>query len=166
MHRKRMAVLIVLLIAACSSGDDGGSEGDQPSSGAITDDQMNRYELDAVGTITFTHTGGLICSVEDGELVLDFAIDAGDGDYEYGAVFPGFEPAANGFQGEFTLTYKGDSSSVGPMNLSFGYGPAPEEYPGVVRAAGTFAGPVTGGPGNAEIAGSYACFLMDSEVGN
>ncbi|MDJ0664039.1 MAG: hypothetical protein QNJ75_05730 [Acidimicrobiia bacterium] len=98
--------------------------------------------------------------------MMDFNIDASDGDYEYAATFPAFDPAESSFAGELRLTYKGDITSTGELNLAFGWGPAPDDFPGVVRAAGTFAGPLTGDAGRAEIAGSYACFLMDSEVGS
>lgn len=167
MRCKRIAALIVtLLMAGCSSGDSENSGDGETYSGSIGADEVNRYELDAVGKVSFGHTGGLICAVEDGDLVLDFSIDASDGDYEYGAVFPGFDPSLSSFQGEFTLTQSVIGDSTGTVNLSFGLGPAPDGYPGVVRAAGTFAGPVTGDAGAAEMAGSYACLLMDSEVGN
>ncbi len=167
-HRLMLVGLAVLLMAtACSnSGDDGSSEDDQPASGSIGSDEVNRYELDAVGYVTFSHTGGLICKVVDGDLVLDFSIDASDGDYEYVANIPGFDPSLSSFEGEFALTYKDEHTSAGAINVAFGYGPAPEEFPGVVRAAGNFAGPISGDAGTAEIAGSYACFLMNSEVGN
>lgn len=167
MRFRRMIILsfVLVLLAGCNSGDDGGSGGDQPSSGSIGADEVNRYHIDAFGMVTFSHTGGLLCGVEDGDLVLDFSIDASDGDYEYVATFPDFDPAESRFQGEFVLTYKNGGTSSGMINLDFGYGPAPEDYPGVVRAAGNFAGPVTGDAGTSEIAGSYACFLMDSEVG-
>ena len=168
MYFRRIVVLsiVLVLLAGCNSGDDEGSGGDRPSSGSIGADEVNRYQIDAFGMITFSHTGGLLCGVEDGDLVLDFSIDASDGDYEYVATFPGFDPSESTFQGELVLTYKNGGTSSGMINLDFGYGPAPEGYPGVVRAAGNFAGPVTGDAGPSEIAGSYACFLMDSEVGN
>ncbi|MCP3994040.1 MAG: hypothetical protein GY722_03105 [bacterium] len=168
MHLRRTAtvILAILLLGACNSGDDAGSSSDQPSSGSIGDDEVNRYQLDAFGMITFSHTGGLLCGVEDGDLILDFSIDANDSDYEYVATFADFDPAASRLQGEFILTYKNGGTSSGAINLDFGYGPAPEDYPGVVRATGNFAGPVAGDAGPSEIAGSYACFLMNSEVGN
>ena len=159
-------VLLVVALAACNSGDSSSSGGEQPSSGSIGDDENNRYAMEAFGMVTFEHTGGLICSVEDGALVMDFNIDASDGDYEYVGVFQGFDPAGSSFAGELRLTYKGDITSTGDLNLAFGWGPAPDDFPGVVRAAGTFAGPLAGDAGSAEIAGSYACFLMDAEVGN
>jgi len=166
MMRRGFILVMVLALAGCNSGDDGGAAGDRPSSGAIGDNENNRYELEAIGMITFAHTGGLICRVEDGVLAMDFSIDAGDGDYEYTAEFPGFDPDGSSFDGELMLTYKGDINSTGALTVSFGWGPAPDDFPGVVRAAGTFAGPLRGDAGAAEIAGSYACFLMDSEVGN
>lgn len=168
MYLRRTAILgfAILLLAACSSGDDQGSRGDQPSSGSIGDDEVNRYQLDAFGMITFSHSGGLLCGVEDGDLILDFSIDASESDYEYVATFADFDPTASRLQGEIVLTYKNGGTSSGEINLDFGYGPAPGDFPGVVRAAGNFAAPVAGDAGPSELAGSYACFLMDSEVGN
>ncbi|MDJ0664038.1 MAG: hypothetical protein QNJ75_05725 [Acidimicrobiia bacterium] len=53
-------VLLVVALAGCNSGDSSSSGGEQPSSGSIGDDENNRYELEAIGMITFAHTGGLI----------------------------------------------------------------------------------------------------------
>lgn len=158
-----LLITVVLLAAGCGGGNAGDN---QPHGGSIGADENNRYEMEAFGMVTFAHTGGLICSVESGALMMDFNIDAGDGDYAYVGVFPGFDPAGTSFEGELRLTYKEDMTSTGDLTLAFGWGPAPDDFPGVVRAAGTFAGPLAGDAGPAEIAGSYACFLTGSEVGS
>ena len=151
------------IAVGCSGGDDDAAS---VQGGSIAADEVNRYELEFVGTITMQHTGGLICSVEDGDLVMDFSIDAADGDYEYQAVIADFDPAATAPEAEFTLVYKDDHTSAGTMAATFGYGPAPEDYPRVERAAGEIGGMITGDAGAAEVHGSYACFLTNSEVGN
>ncbi|MFH1475205.1 MAG: hypothetical protein ABIG85_05025, partial [Chloroflexota bacterium] len=97
--------------------------------------------------------------------VFDFAVDASSGELTYAAVFPGFDPGGSTFDGSFTLTDASGVASEGAAVISFGYGPAPEGYPGVVRAAGSITGSVSGGAGSPDFAGTYACFLMNSEVG-
>jgi len=164
MRRMLFGGFMLLLAAGCSSGDAGESPNEVAAGSSIGADENNRYELEAAGVMSFSHTGGLICKVEEGNLVMDFNIDASDGRYEYRAEAPGFDPAAAEFNGEFTLTDYG-TTATGTVKIEFGYGPAPEDFPGVVRAAGTIAGPIRGDSGGAELIGSYACFLQDGEVG-
>jgi len=144
-----------------SNGDDGGGS----SSEAISSDANNRYQLVFTGDLALDHTGGLICNVTAGELSLDFSIDASSGEYTYAAVFPGFDPAADSFTGTFSLATTVDGSSGGPVTIGFAIGAAPDNIPGVVRAAGSIEGSISGGAGSADIAGTYACFLQDAMVG-
>jgi hypothetical protein len=163
-HRAAAIAMALLLTPGCSS--DNGDSADEIFSGSVGSDEINRYQLEFVGGIRLDHTGGLICSVDNGELVLDFSIDASDGEYEYTAGFPGFDPTLARLDGELKLARRDGAEASGPVVLTFGYLPAPAEYPGVVRAAGQIGGgPIAGTAGAAEVNGGYACFLMDSEVG-
>jgi hypothetical protein len=165
MRRIHAAVvgLVLMSLAACSSGSGSASQSSQPK--GVPDSEVNRYVMTFTGDLTLDHTGGLICKVEDGVLGLSFAIDASDGAYTYTATFPGFDPAASSFTGAFALNATGGGESSGSATISFAYGPAPVEYPGVVRAAGTISGSISGQAGTAELSGGYACFLMNKAVG-
>jgi hypothetical protein len=158
-----VAGLVLIGLAACAGGGSAGRSG-QPQ--GIGDSEVNRYVLTFTGDVPLDHTGGLICGVEGGVLEMDFAIDASDGTYTYAATFPGFDPAGSSFEGTFTLRATAGGESSGAATISFAYGPAPAEYPGVVRAAGTISGSVSGQAGVAGFSGSYACFLTNSEVGH
>jgi FlaG/FlaF family flagellin (archaellin) len=163
----RLVILIAIVMIAAAGCKSSGSEstGDAGSISPIGEDEINRYELTFSGGISMANTGGLICKVEDGDLVMDFSIDASDGTYEYGAVAPGFDPSATDFNADFELDSGGKTIGNGEVLVTFGYGPAPEEYPGVVRAAGTIDGTLTTSDGDTDVAGSYACFLQDAAVG-
>jgi hypothetical protein len=172
MRRIHVAVagLVLMSLAACGSG--GSTSGSQSSSAGqssspkgVADNEINRYVMTFTGDLSLDHTGGLICKVEDGTLEMSFAIDASDGAYTYEAAFPGFDPAASSFTGTFTLQATEGGESSGTATVSFGYGPAPAEYPGVVRAAGTISGSISGSAGAADLSGGYACFLMNKAVG-
>lgn len=159
-------VIFILATSGCnagneSTGNDIGGEGQEE----IAIDEVNRYQLVFTGDIILAESGGLLCEVTDGDLKMDFAIDASSGDHTYGATFPEFDPREEGFHGTFTLTEASGAVSAGTANVTFEYGPAPDEYPGVVRAAGSITGSISGGAGSADITGTYACFLMNSEVG-
>lgn len=166
--RIRLGVCIAalaLVAAGCAGDNSDGSETDAPQSGSIGRDEVNRYELAFNGGITMEHTGGLICKVEDGDLVMDFSIDASDGVYDYEASVAMFDPTQTQFNAEFDLMSSGVLLAAGVIGITFDYGPAPDEYPGVVRAAGTIDGGLEGAGDSAAVSGSYACFLMESEVG-
>lgn len=172
MRRTRVVLVIALSLAlvGCNSGsDDGAGSGDDGGGSggdSISPDENNRYQLGFTGDLVLDHTGGLICSVDNGELSFDFSIDASSGEYTYSAVFPGFEPAADSFTGTFTLEAAPGGVSEGTAAIGFSYGPAPAEIPGVVRTAGSIDGSINGDAGSAVLKGSYACFLQDAEVGN
>jgi hypothetical protein len=163
MRRFHVAVagFVLMTLAACGGGSAGQSS--QPK--GVSDSEVNRYVLTFTGDVALDHTGGLICKVEDGALEMSFAIDASDGAYTYEATFPGFDPAASSFPGTFMLHATGAGDSSGAATVSFAYGPAPAEYPGVVRAAGTISGSVSGSAGAADLSGAYACFLTNAAVG-
>jgi hypothetical protein len=158
-----VGITVVLLAAGCGGEGTGDN---QPHGDSIGADENNRYELTFTGGVTMEHTGGLICKVEEGKLVMDFNIDATDGTYEYQATVDNFDPAEAEFYSSFGITSSGAPLGAGLLTLTFGYGPAPADFPGVVRAAGTIAGALQTPVEDASVAGSYACFLMDSEVGN
>lgn len=162
--RRALLVAVLLLTTAACQTDESSSTGVSANS-AIGDDEINRYQIEFEGTISVAHTGGLICKVEDGDLVMDFSIDASDGVYQYNAVAPDFDPAATEFPAEFHMSQSGAPGPAGEIHVTFGYGPAPEEYPGVVRAAGRISGEITADDGATTLAGSYACFLQDAAVG-
>jgi hypothetical protein len=164
MRRIRAAVagLVLMSLVACGGGASAG-ESSQPK--GVPDSEVNRYVLTFTGDVALDHTGGLICKVEDGALEMSFAIDASDGAYTYDATFPGFDPAGSSFTGTFTLLATAGGESSGTATVSFAYGPAPAEYPGVVRAAGTISGSISGSAGAAGLSGDYACFLMNAAVG-
>lgn len=158
--------VIVLATTGCKAGDESnGTDGDGGDREAITADEVNRYQLVFTGDPALVHTGGLSCEVTAHELIFGFHIDVSSGEHTYAAVFPGFDPQETGFDGTFTLTDASGVVSEGAATVTFEYGPAPEDYPGVVRAAGSISGSISGGAGAADIAGTYACFLMNSEVG-
>ncbi len=164
-QRYFMVAMVLVLSAGCNSGANDRSDADQPVSGAIGSDEVNRYALGFTGAITLDHTGGLICAVADGDLVMDFSTDASDGVYEYGVVAD-FDAAAAQLNGTFEMSSSGAPLASGPVTVTFGYGPAPDGYEGVVRAAGTISGSLLVDAEDAQLSGSYACFLMDSEVGS
>ncbi len=160
------ATIAVLAISGCNSGDGGaqGDDGQAGSSDPIGDDEVNRYQLALTGDVEVDHTGGLLCRVDDGVLSFDFAIDAYDGPISYVAEVPGFDPGNTAFEGTFTFE-DSPGQSQGPIEITFSMGDPPEGYEGVVRAAGVTTGSMSGDAGAADINGTYACFLMDAEVG-
>jgi predicted small lipoprotein YifL len=160
--RAAVAVLALVSLAACGSG---GSANQSSAPKGVGDSEINRYVMTFTGDLSLDHTGGLICKVEDGALEMSFAIDASDGAYTYAATFPGFDPAASSFTGTFTLLAAGGGESSGTASVTFAYGPAPAEYPGVVRTAGSISGSISGSAGAADLTGGYACFLMNAAVG-
>jgi FlaG/FlaF family flagellin (archaellin) len=157
-------VLALVSLAACGSGGSASAGESSPPKG-VGDSEINRYVMTFTGDLSLDHTGGLICKVEDGALEMSFAIDASDGAYTYEATFPGFDPTGSSFTGTFTLNATAGGESSGTATVSFAYGPAPAEYPGVVRAAGSISGSIGGSAGAASISGAYACFLMNKAVG-
>jgi hypothetical protein len=156
---------IVVFATGCQGSDGGSDSSGETSPPGIGDDDVARYQLEFTGDLAMTHTGGLICKVEDGSLIMDFSIDASDGVYEYGVVASGFDPEDSDFDATFDLTESGESAATGTVQVTFGYGPAPDDIPGVVRAAGTISGPLTAAGGDARIDGSYACLLQNAAVG-
>jgi hypothetical protein len=168
MRRTWVVIMIALglALAGCKS-DDGAGAGDTGESGgeAITSEENNRYQLVFTGDLALDHTGGLVCGVSDGALILDFSIDASNGEYTYAAAFPGFDPGADSFAGTFDLETAAGGNSSGTVTIGFVIGPAPDDIPGVVRAAGSIEGSVDGAAGAAELAGSYACFLQNAVAG-
>jgi hypothetical protein len=116
------------------------------------------------GGVEIDHGGGLICKVEEGSLILGFSIDAYGGPVDYSASFADFDPASSTQEGVFVFT-DSPGSSEGPVTITFSYGDPPDGYSGVVRAEGGMTGSVFGDAGAADLAGSYACFLQNGEVG-
>jgi FlaG/FlaF family flagellin (archaellin) len=162
-HRVLLIAVVLMLAAGCKSGEEA-TTSDGGSVTPIGAGEVNRYELEFSGGISMANTGGLICKVEEGDLVMDFSVDASDGTYEYTAVAPGFDATATSFNADFELDSSGSIVGNGEVQVTFGYGPAPAEYPGVVRAAGTIDGTLTTSDGDTDVAGSYACFLQEAEV--
>lgn len=160
------AVIAVLAVTGCATGEGGAQRDDDSESASdpIRDDQVNRYQLVLTGETAFDNTGGLLCMVEDGVMTLDFGIDAYDGPISYVITVPDFDPANSALGGAFALSDTPGESS-GPVELTLSIGDPPEGYEGVVRAAGAITGSMSGAAGSADIAGTYACFLMDAEVG-
>lgn len=157
----RLPTLVLLagvLLSACGGDGDSGAE-------AIKKNEVNRYQLTSQGDPAFDHTGGLLCKVEEGVMHFDFSIDAYSGPISYTARATLFDPAQISFKGEFVLSTSDTAASQGPATVTFAFGDPPEGYNNVVRAAGTISGSVAGEAGSAELSGSYACFLMDAEVG-
>lgn len=164
MHRHFMILIgvILLITSGCNSGNEP-SDGDVENS-PITNEEVNRYQLAMTGGLEIDHAGGLICKVEEGSLLMEFSIDAYSGPIGYSASFAGFDPASSTQEGVFVFA-DSPGSSDGPINITFSYGDPPEGYPGVVRAAGTITGSISGEAGAADLVGSYACFLQHGEVG-
>lgn len=160
------AMTVVLVLTGCSSGDGGEQResGADETSDPITEDQVNRYQLAFNGEVTLDNTGGLLCRVDDGVLSFDFGIDAYDGPISYTITVPGFDPADSALEGTFAFT-DSPGQSEGLVELTFSIGDPPEGYEGVVRTAGAITGSMSGDGGSADINGTYACFLMDAEVG-
>ena len=168
MSRRLMIVgmiAAVVLVGCKSGGDDSGADdGAAGASDPISDDQVNRYQLALSGEVSLDNTGGLLCRVDDGVLSFDFGIDAYDGPISYMAEVPGFDPTNTAFEGTFTFE-DSPGRSQGPIELTFSIGDPPDGYEGVVRTAGVITGSMSGDAGAANINGTYACFLMDAEVG-
>ena len=160
MHLRSSALVLLagVLLSACGGDGDSGP-------GAIKNDEVNRYQLTSQGDPALDHTGGLLCKVEEGTMHFNFSIDAYSGPITYTAWATPFDPAQTSFKGEFELWTNDAAVSQGPATVTFAYGDPPEGYSNVVRAAGTISGSVAGEAGSAELSGSYACFLMDAEVG-
>ena len=160
-----VVALVILAVTGCKSGDgDDEANGPEGTSDPISSDEVNRYQLTLSGDVDLDHTGGLLCSVDDGVLSLDFGIDAYDGPINYTATVPNFDPANSALEGTFALN-DASGTSEGPVEMTFSIGDPPEGYEGVVRAAGVITGSTAGDAGSANINGSYACFLMHSEAG-